>query len=940
MVSTKHRASKLIASLLLVSVLVLSQLATTQRVEAFAGGNGTAGNPYQISNATELASLSSYLGGGYSSTHFVLTNDINLDVSPYNTGSGWTPIGNNSSQFIGKFDGGGHTISGLYINRPGSSRTGLFGYVANAGVVENVTLSNVNVTGGDYTGGLIGYYTSTSTVDNAHVSGTVTSNGGNGGIGGVVGWCHTSTGPVTYSSSSASINGTNRAGSLVGYAYCPIANSYSTGDVVCSTQTATWCGGLVGINAGAITNSYATGSVTGPSNSGRLGGLSSGNFSTIDSSYSTGLVSAPSGTNIGGLVGTGGTGVTNSFWDSQTSGQSTSAAGTSKTTAEMNDVATFTDTATSGLSSAWDFVSNPNNDSANNDYWAISSSFNDGYPYLSWQDTTSPPSVTTDALNNLSTNSAELAGTLGSAGTSPVTRRGFVWGTDSHSAPGSVAPESSGYTTVWDDDDFALGSFSTNISSLTAGTTYYYRAFALSADGTTYGNEQSFQVLEQPDLISPVADSHSNGFDVDLNIHSAVQAGTLQLILTGDQTITLTLDNLSTGLHSFSIDPANPTSSSEVVSSSSATIPDGQYDITLQYTDSGGYMTLSDSVNDVYLDTTVPVADSLSPANNATGVGITDNLSIGFNEPVSLDSGNVVIHDGDNNTVETIPIDDSRVSGGSTNTISINPNSDLEYGKQYYITVDVGAISDLAGNDYAGITTDSVWRFTTEDNPDMDTDGVQNSIENSAPNSGDANNDGTLDSQQSNVVSLVNPNSNQYMTLALSSGCSITSISISPESSNTEQDDSYAYQNGLVNFTANCGSPGFESTVNIYYFGVNKENLIVRKYNANTNTYSTISTAMLTEQIISGKLATVATYSITDGGNLDQDGLSNGVIVDPVGLGQITQIQAQEIGSSGGGLVDTGQKLITYWIISSLFVVTPILVFYLSRSKHSNKMFN
>ncbi len=206
------------------------------------------------------------------------------------------------------------------------------------------------------------------------------------------------------------------------------------------------------------------------------------------------------------------------------------------------------------------------------------------------------------------------------------------------------------------------------------------------------------------------------------------------------------------------------------------------------------------------------------------------------------------------------------------------------------------------------------------------------------PHSGDANNDGTLDSQQSNVVSLVNPNSSQYMTLALSSGCSITSISISPESSNTEQDDSYAYQNGLVNFTANCGSPGFESTVNIYYFGVSKENLIVRKYNVNTNTYSTISTAVLTEQLIGGTLATVATYSITDGGNLDQDGLSNGVIIDPVGLGQITQTQAQEIGSSGGDLVDTGQKLITYWIISSLFVVTPILVFCLSRGKHSNKM--
>jgi len=69
--------------------------------------------------------------------------------------------------------------------------------------------------------------------------------------------------------------------------------------------------------------------------------------------------------------------VSNCFWDTQTSGQSSSAAGTGKTTAEMKTLSTFT-------SAGWDFEGEIAN--GTNNYWDLSGSINNGYPYLSWLD--------------------------------------------------------------------------------------------------------------------------------------------------------------------------------------------------------------------------------------------------------------------------------------------------------------------------------------------------------------------------------------------------------------------------------------------------------------------------------------------------------------------------------------------------------------------------
>ena len=104
----------------------------------------------------------------------------------------------------------------------------------------------------------------------------------------------------------------------------------------------------MGINGGAISNSYATGSVSAPSgnaaanNIGGLVGLQ--NNGSISNSYATGLVTGNN--TLGGLVGgiEGAPTVTNSYWDTQTTGQNSSAGGgtAAMTTAQMQTQATFT----------------------------------------------------------------------------------------------------------------------------------------------------------------------------------------------------------------------------------------------------------------------------------------------------------------------------------------------------------------------------------------------------------------------------------------------------------------------------------------------------------------------------------------------------------------------------------------------------------------------
>jgi hypothetical protein len=327
-------------------------------------GSGTSGDPYQIATLTDLRWLSEH--SGYWDSHFIQTTDIDASAtSSWNGGEGFIPIGNEPTYFEGTYNGQEYTIDGLYINRPNYLQ-GLFG-CCNDATIENLGVTNVDMSGYDFTGGLVGY-NHDSDISNCYSTGSVS---GNSYTGGLVGYnSYSSTIGNCYS--TGSVSGTSYTGGLVGYNdYSTISNCYSTGSV-----SGSFCiGGLVGenINSSTISNCYSTGSVSATSYN--TGGLVGNNDnSTISNCYSTGSVSGSS--YIGGLVGNNNSSVNNSFWDTETSGQATSAGGTGKTTAEMQTESTFTD-------AGWDFTT----------VWDIEDYFGINYPFLRWQDSAPEGSI-------------------------------------------------------------------------------------------------------------------------------------------------------------------------------------------------------------------------------------------------------------------------------------------------------------------------------------------------------------------------------------------------------------------------------------------------------------------------------------------------------------------------------------------------------------------
>ena len=119
----------------------------------------------------------------------ILENDINMNVYPYNQKEGWEPL----PILYGNFDGQNHTIFNLYINRPKEDNVGLFRQVNNLDsayhYIKNVFFDNVNITGKNNVGALIGladmYYIQMS---NIIVSGKIN---GNNKVAGLVGFSQT-----------------------------------------------------------------------------------------------------------------------------------------------------------------------------------------------------------------------------------------------------------------------------------------------------------------------------------------------------------------------------------------------------------------------------------------------------------------------------------------------------------------------------------------------------------------------------------------------------------------------------------------------------------------------------------------------------------------------------------------------------------------------------
>jgi hypothetical protein len=167
---------------------------------------------------------------------------------------------------------------------------------------------------------------------------------------------------------NADITSTAYIGGIAGGNAGTVSNSYSTGSVAGDYMV----GGVAGVNSGTVTNSYSRSDITSGTGA---GGLAGQNFGTISSSYSAGSVT---GTNYtGGLVGYNEGTVSGSFWDTETSGQATSAGGTGKTTAEIQHITTF-------LEAGWNIIGVADPGTPDLSYtWNIVNE--QTYPFLSWE---------------------------------------------------------------------------------------------------------------------------------------------------------------------------------------------------------------------------------------------------------------------------------------------------------------------------------------------------------------------------------------------------------------------------------------------------------------------------------------------------------------------------------------------------------------------------
>jgi hypothetical protein len=347
----------------------------------------------------------------------ILMNNLDSTTAGYmglasrtaNGGKGWQPI-RPYGGISGSFDGQGYEIGDLFINRPSEGGVGLFGWVAVAAVVEDIDIVNATVTGGYAVGSLVGW--NHGTVSNSYYSGSVT---GYQEVGGLVGrneWA----GHVSSSSSAGSVTGTTHVGGLVGLNcdLSTVSNSFSAGWVTGSE----YVGGLVGSNgdSGAVSNCYSIGTVSGDTHVGGLVGASGGIVtgdtvfttgssgpSVVTTSYSAGSVTGDESigglvgsnddggvvsncysigtvtgnTYVGGLVGLNFGTVSNSFWDTETSGRPASAGGTGKTTAEMKSITTF-----SGAGWSIVAVAGPG---ARDPAYIWNTVDGQTYPFLSWQ---------------------------------------------------------------------------------------------------------------------------------------------------------------------------------------------------------------------------------------------------------------------------------------------------------------------------------------------------------------------------------------------------------------------------------------------------------------------------------------------------------------------------------------------------------------------------
>jgi len=379
------------------ALLACLGLAGASASAQYAGGAGAPADPYLIATAEQMQAIGAH--PQHWSAHFKLTAD--LDLSAYDGRDGrpaFNIIGPDwSHRFFGVFDGNGHTLRRFTWSSPGRNYTALFGciYGANAAVC-NLTLLDPNVAAGtgDCAAALVGYlqlgtvadcsvrggavrgdwqvaslvaYLDQGLITRCYADAAVAGDGQDAG--GLVGF--NNLGQISQCLATGPVAGNRCVGGLAGRSYAGWIHACRAAAAVQGDQEV---GGLLGRNepnsaSVQVADCCAAGAVQGQS---KLGGLVGRNVGRIARCYSTGSVSGQ--TLLGGLIGVNAGSVSGSFWDIQTSGLDSSAAGQGIPTALMQTRGAF-------LDAGWSFVDDCSGAAG---AWRLCRQGAE-YPWLAWQ---------------------------------------------------------------------------------------------------------------------------------------------------------------------------------------------------------------------------------------------------------------------------------------------------------------------------------------------------------------------------------------------------------------------------------------------------------------------------------------------------------------------------------------------------------------------------
>ena len=410
-------------------------------------------------------------------------------------------ITNSYSECAVSFDGA-YAIGG-FIGRNGGS---IINCYSTGSIVDSGSSSNYS-----YWGGFVGE--NNGAISNCFATGDVAGSGTSvSRAGGFVGY--NNGGNIELCYATGNISNASEVGGFAGNNFSIssttsiIVRSYSSGNVSSDANV----GGFIGrLNDAELKNCYSIGDVTktgsgGASYAGFCGDIDNG--AIIEHCYSTGSVYYTPGSDPTdkGFVGTESSfnGSYNAnFFGKNVSNQTTGTGATA--TDYLDDAQTFT--SVSSPDTPWDIKGVQG--AGSNDYWEMVTTINNGYPFIRAQ-----YSTPTSSVISISDNSATCGGNVFNNGSKEVTERGVCWSTSQN--PTIADSKTSDGTTT--------GAFTSNITGLSASTTYYVRAYVTNNVGTSYGDEETFttDAATPVELTSFTATSTSSA-TVLLSWHTATE---------------------------------------------------------------------------------------------------------------------------------------------------------------------------------------------------------------------------------------------------------------------------------------------------------------------------------------------------------------------------------------------------------------------------------